>query len=66
MVDDVSVVRFPRQLIYVMLLFNQILLKNDWQWHNDQSANACQSFRINVKAVKVLGQILRLIYFSEK
>ena len=28
-VDDVSVVRFPWQLIYSRVLFNQILLKND-------------------------------------
>ena len=32
---------------------------------NDQCSNACQSFRINVKAVKLSGEILRLMYFSE-
>ena len=33
---------------------------------NDQSSNVCQSFRINGKAVKLLGQIFRFMYFPEK
>ena len=33
---------------------------------NDQSSNACQSFRTTVKAVKLLAQILRFMYFSGK
>ena len=32
----------------------------------DQSSNACQSFRINVKDVKLLEQILHFMYFSKK
>ena len=44
------------------VLSNQILLK---AIENDKSSNACQSFRINVKAVKLSGKILRLMYFSE-
>ena len=33
---------------------------------NDQSSNACQSFRINVKAVKRFGLILQCMYLSAK
>ena len=46
---DVIVVRFPSQPIFVR---QPILLKAT---ENDHSSNACQSFRINVKAVKLAG-----------
>ena len=37
-------------MIFVRVLFNQFSLK---MTENDQSSNACQSFRINVKAIKL-------------
>ena len=33
---------------------------------NYQRSNARHSFRISVKVVKLLGQILRFMYFSER
>ena len=51
-IDDVNV-RFAWQLIYVRVLFNQILLKKRLKM--TKSSIACQSFRINVKALKPLG-----------
>ena len=33
---------------------------------NDQSSNACQSFKINGEAVKRLREILCFMYFSGK
>ena len=47
---------------FVRVLFNQILLKTT---ENDQSSDSCQSLKINGKAVKLLRQIVRLMYFSE-
>ena len=53
----ISVVRFPWQLIDEELSAKFCWKKSE----NDQSPNASQSFKIKVKAVKLLGQILRSI-----
>ena len=45
------------------VVLSQILLKND---KVTESSNACQSFQITIKALKLLGMICRCMYFSEK
>ena len=45
-------------------VFSQIFLKKTTE--NYQSSNACQSFRITAKALKLLGIIHRFMYFLEK
>ena len=43
-------------------VLGQILLKKRLKM--TKSSNACQSFRITAKALKLLGIICRLMYFS--
>ena len=59
-VDDLSLVMFPWQLIYVKGVFDQKRLKMN------KSSNTSQNFRITAKALKLLEVILHFIYFSEK
>ena len=44
-------------------VLSQILLKNDKM---TESSNACQSFQITAKALKLLRMICRFMYFSKK
>ena len=44
-------------------VLSQILLKNDKM---TESSNACQSFKITGKALKLLGMICHFMYFSKK
>ena len=45
-------------------VFSQILLKKRLKM--TKSSNACQSFRITAKALKLLEIICSFMYFSEK
>ena len=45
-------------------VFGQILLKKRLKM--TKSSNACQSFKITAKALKLLEMICRFMYFSKK
>ena len=60
-VNDLGLVRFPWQRKGV---FGQILLKKRLKM--TKRFNACQSFRITTKALKLLGIVCRFMYFSRK
>ena len=44
-------------------VLSQILLQNDKM---TESSNACQSFKITAKALKLVEMICRFMYFSKK
>ena len=60
-VNDLSLVRFPWQLIYI-----KVFQPNFAEMTENDHKFKLQSFRITAIAFKLLGIIRRFLYFSEK